>query len=202
MRPHPHDPDGPLVGHAVLLDRGRVNGVGEPMLDVNPPRVEPGQAAHKPLVGRRRPKRVGPDNLNEPLGLAVQPRGLEVLGVLRRLLGEDDPPHGLPLQGGLVDAVLDGRVPALDERLGHAGDPHEVEGLLDGGPLVLPDEYRALALGVGDGYGRAVLVGLRDDVVDVLAKGGRADRGHGVSQRTFLRTYIMTYARTYVNHTN
>ena len=54
-------------------------------------------------------------------------------------------------------------------------DAHEVEGLLDGRPLVLANQHRTLALGVGDGDGRAVLVGLRDDVVDVLAERGRPD---------------------------
>lgn len=111
-------------------------------------------------------------DLDGPPVLLLQPGGLECFRILGRLPGEDGALHAHHSRADSSVHSSMGGIAAIDERVHHAGDARQIEGLLNGRPLVLADEHDALAPHVGDRDGCVFLVGLGDDVVEVLAQGG------------------------------
>jgi len=92
------------------------------MVDVNPPRIGPGQVAHQLFERRRVLKRVLLQDGQQFLGLGAQPGRRQLLGVLLSLLRVGELPDYQDsflasfLVGVLSPLRMDSRMPGIDRR--------------------------------------------------------------------------------------
>ena len=141
----------PLELLAVDGGGGGIDGVDKAMRqgDASANRT-PSRLPTRPSKGGRRCKTDRRARLDELLGFFLQSGCLQLFCIFGCLFGEDDMPHAHH-PGWSRQRIPRGGIAAVDKRLRHAGDAHEVKSLLDGAHSSSPNEHRSFALGVGDG---------------------------------------------------
>lgn len=96
--------------------------INQPMLDVDPSRIDAVEVSDQFFMGRRVPERVAFKNRQERLRLLLQPGSRQLFGILLRLFGLNEHPshqssslaHSLT---GVADpSRIDSRVPGTDRR--------------------------------------------------------------------------------------
>lgn len=113
MRPHAQDADDFFLFEDF---------VDEPVLDVDPARVFPGEVADEPFVRRRRLERIFLQRFDELRGYPLEVGCREFPGVFYGLLGIDNRPghqsssRALSSSGSSLAARMDSLIPGMEQR--------------------------------------------------------------------------------------